>query len=267
MSSSVSPVWYRDFFTELPNEFWRRAVPPQSTTADVDFIERKLGLKPGCRIADVPCGSGRHTLALAARGHHVTGVDLSTEAIAYARRAAADVQLDIELIEADMRELPRDRSFDAAVCMGNSFGYLDITGTREFLAALAAAVRPGGGLLIDFNATAESILPCYTGEPRTIQTGDISVVGSSEYDLAGSRLISSYHYTRGEQELRTTAIHHVYTSAHLGQLLGDAGFTDVRRYGGPRDEPYELGSGRLLLTASRTASLCQSPGWLSLKDR
>lgn len=54
--------------------------------------------------------------------------------------------------------IPRDGSFDAALCMGNSFGYLDLAGTRTFV-ALAGAIRPGGGLVIDFNTTAESVLP------------------------------------------------------------------------------------------------------------
>ncbi|HMA47186.1 MAG TPA: class I SAM-dependent methyltransferase, partial [Frankiaceae bacterium] len=174
MADSVPSAWYADFFTELPNEFWRRAVPPAAAETEVDFIERRLGLPPGSRIVDVPCGSGRHTLALAARGHCVTGIDISTEAIAHARRAAADARLDVELVLADMREVPRGGSFDAAICMGNSFGYLDVVGTREFVAALAGAVRPGGGLVIDFNVAAESVLPGYTGEPRTMRTGDIT---------------------------------------------------------------------------------------------
>ncbi|HEY5115450.1 MAG TPA: hypothetical protein VIJ00_08005, partial [Nakamurella sp.] len=25
-----APDWYTEFFTELPNEFWRRAAPPKS---------------------------------------------------------------------------------------------------------------------------------------------------------------------------------------------------------------------------------------------
>lgn len=254
MSHIVSSAWYADFFTELPNEFWRRAVPPESTDVEVDFIERHVGLNPRSRIIDVPCGSGRHTLALAARGHRVTGVDISTEAIGYARRAAAEACLDVELIEAEMREIPCDGSFDAAVCMGNSFGYLDLTGTREFAVALAGAVRPSGGLVIDFNTAAESVLPGYRGEPRTMQVGDITVAATTEYDIAGSRLISGYHFTRGVEEVEVTAIHHVYTIAQLGQLLADTGFTDIAHYSGPTDEPFEIGSERLLLTARRRYS-------------
>jgi len=251
LSDHISSAWYADFFTELPNEFWRRAASPESTVADVEFIEKHLGLTPGSRILDVPCGSGRHSLALAARGHRVTGVDISTDAIAHARRTAADAHVDVEFVLADMREIPQASSFDAAVCLGNSFGYLDLTGTRKFVASLAVAVRPGGGLVIDFNATAETVLPGYTGEPRTMQTGDITVEATTEYDIAASRLISRYHFTRGAEKLSATAIHHIYTSGHLGELLTDGGFTDIERYAGPDGAPYELRAGRLILTARR----------------
>ena len=56
--SEISSAWYADFFTELPNEFWRRAVPAGATELEADFIERQLELAPGSRIVDVPCGSG-----------------------------------------------------------------------------------------------------------------------------------------------------------------------------------------------------------------
>lgn len=251
MSESVSPTWYADFFTELPNEFWRRAVPPEATEAELDFIERHLELRPGSRIIDVACGSGRHVLGLAALGHRVTGIDLSAEAIDHARRTAADTGLDVEFVLADMREQPRDGTFDAVLCLGNSFGYLDLAGTRELVAGFAATVRPGGGLVIDFNAAAESVLPGYRGEPRTMQTGDITVAATSEYDVAGSRLISGYRFSRGAEEVAVTAIHHVYTVRHLVELLTEGGFVDVDLYAGPDDAPFTVGDGRLLLTARR----------------
>ncbi|MEU4447706.1 class I SAM-dependent methyltransferase [Actinosynnema sp. NPDC050801] len=251
MSGTPSSTWYVDFFTELPNEFWRRAVPPEATAEEIDFVERRLGLAPRSRILDVPCGSGRHSLELARRGHRVTGVDLSAEAIAHARRAATG--LDVELVHADMRDIPQDNGFDAAVCLGNSFGYLEPDGLRGFAAALGGAVRAGGGLVVDFASAAESVLPGYRAEPRTMRTGDITVLATGEYDLAGSRMFSHYRFTRGDEELDVTAIHHVYTVAQVVELLSDNGFTDVELFGGPGGEPYAIGSGRLLLTARRTS--------------
>ncbi|MGX7829667.1 class I SAM-dependent methyltransferase [Actinokineospora sp. 24-640] len=251
MSGIPSSTWYVDFFTELPNEFWRRAVPPETTVEEIDFVEERLGLAPRSLVLDVPCGSGRHSLELARRGHRVTGVDLSAEAIGHARRAAAG--LDVDLVHADMREIPRDNRFDAVVCLGNSFGYLELDGLREFTAALGGAVRPGGGLVVDFASAAESILPGYQAEPRTMRTGDITVLATNEYDVAGSRMLSHYLFTRGEEELDVTAIHHVYTVAQIVDLLSGNGFTDIELFDGPSGEPYGIGSGRLLLTARRTS--------------
>jgi SAM-dependent methyltransferase len=257
VSHTVSSAWYADFFTELPNEFWRRVVPPEATAAEVDFLEEHLGLRPGARVVDVPCGSGRHTLALAARGHRVTGLDISAEAIGHARRAAEAAGLDVTLVRAEMREVAHHGTFDAAICLGNSFGYLDAAGTRAFARALAAAVRPGGGLVVDFNLAAESVLPGHTGGPRTLEVGDITAVTTSEYDVDRSCIRSHYRFRRGPggaggtEEVAVTALHHVYTSAHLGEILTDAGFTDVARFAGPDGAPYVLGAPRLLLTARR----------------
>lgn len=243
--------WYESFFTELPNEFWRRAAGPQLTAADVAFVQARLRLAPGARILDVPCGSGRHTLALAAAGYRVTGVDISAEAIGHARRAAVAAGVDVELTVADMRRIPRTGDFDAAVCLGNSFGYLGTAGLREFIAALGAAVCPGGGLVVDFNGAAESVLAGPIGAPRVMQTGDITVDAVAEYDVAASRLLSTYAFRRGEERLTATAVHHVYTIGHLTELLDEGGFTVVGRYADPDGTPFTVGAGRLLLVAER----------------
>jgi SAM-dependent methyltransferase len=175
----------------------------------------------GAAILDVPCGSGRHSLALAARGHRVTGVDISTEAIAHAREAARTADLDVTFAQADMRAIPTGAAFDAAICLGNSFGYLDPAGARAFVAALAKAIRPGGGLAIDCKLAAESVLPGPDGtvEPRIMCAGDITVEATNSYDIATSTLISRYRFSRGTETIDATALHHVYTSGHLGDLL------------------------------------------------
>jgi SAM-dependent methyltransferase len=251
MSSHVSNTWYDDFFTELPNEFWRRAVPAEATVADITFVASRLGLSPASHVLDVPCGSGRHALELAARGHHVTGIDLSAEAIAHARRQARISGLSPTFIRADMRALPDQPTFDAAICMGNSFGYLGIAETRVFVARLAAAIRPGGGLVIDFGAAAESILPSYTGVERTMDTGDIRVTATNAYDVVASRLVNTYRFTRGSEEVSISALHYIYTCAQLGEFLTDVGFGGLEYFADTDGTPFTMGAGRLLVTARR----------------
>ncbi|RZQ65826.1 SAM-dependent methyltransferase [Amycolatopsis suaedae] len=244
--------WYVDFFTELPNEFWRRIIPAESTVDEVDFVERRLGLSPGDRVVDVPCGSGRHAVELAARGYRVTGVDISAEAIEHARGAARAAGVEADLLVGDMRDIPRDGGFDAAVCLGNSFGYLDLAGTRELASALAGAVRPGGGLVVDYGAAAESVLPGFAAEARTMEAGDIVADVTTEYEVAASRLLSTYRFRRGDDELTAVAPHHVYTCAQVGAVLSDAGFTAIDLYGSTGATPFRVGDRRLLLTARRS---------------
>src|SRR4051812_11593458 len=142
-------TWYTDFSTELPNAFWRAAVPPAATAAEVAFLVGAAGLTPGSRVLDVACGSGRHALELARLGCRVTGLDVSGEAIGFARAAAAADGLALDLRVGDMRSLPADPRVDLAICMGNAFGYLDHDGTVAFLADLAGLVVPGGTLVLD----------------------------------------------------------------------------------------------------------------------
>jgi SAM-dependent methyltransferase len=244
-------AWYADFFTELPNAFWRAAVPPGLTATEVDFIIRTAGVGAGDRVLDVPCGSGRHTLELARRGCQVTGVDVSAEAVEHARRAAAVERLRVDLRLGDMRTLPTDVRVDAAVCMGNAFGYLDHAGTQKFLADLAGLVKPGGSLLLDYGFVAEALLPHLKLDEPPMTLGGIEALSVNEYDAANSRWVTSFTFRRGDEEHRGTSVQHVYTAAEVTRLVTEAGFTQVALYGDTEETPFRLGSPRLLLLARR----------------
>ena len=85
--------WFETFFSGLAVESWTRAMTPEMTSAEVDFLEKALELKRDARVLDVPCGHGRHALELAQRGYRVTGVDLSTDALDVARQHSSTVVL------------------------------------------------------------------------------------------------------------------------------------------------------------------------------
>ncbi|OLF14980.1 SAM-dependent methyltransferase [Actinophytocola xanthii] len=251
MSKDALSAWYADFFTELPNAFWRAAVPPALAAAEVDFIIRTGGLGAGARVLDVPCGSGRHSLELARRGCRVTGLDVSAEAVEHARQAAAAEGLHVDARLGDMADLPADIPVDAAVCMGNAFGYLDHAGTRKFLADLAGLVVSGGALVLDYGFVAEALLPHLELEEPPMTFGGIEAESVNEYDAANSRWITAFTFRRGDEEHRGTSVQHVYTVAEVSRLVTEAGFTRVELYGDTDGTPFRLGSSRLLLVARR----------------
>jgi SAM-dependent methyltransferase len=252
MTHDPLSTWYDDFFTELPNTFWRAAVPPGATAAELDFLTRATGLRPGHRVLDVCCGSGRHAVPLARRGCRVTGVDVSEEAIAHARHAAGRERLAVDLRVGDVRSLPTDVRADVAICMGNAFGYLEHAGTQAFLADLAGVVVPGGALVVDYGFVAESLLPGLALDEEPVTIGGVEATSVNTYDTAGSRWLTEFTFRRGDEVHRGTSVQHVYTAAEVGRLVTAAGFAGVERYGDADGSPYRLGSPRLLLVARRT---------------
>ena len=59
------------------------------TRQDADFIQEALDVSAPAKLLDVPCGGGRHCLALAGLGYEMTGVDLSTDFLTAARAESA----------------------------------------------------------------------------------------------------------------------------------------------------------------------------------
>ncbi|HZF25363.1 MAG TPA: methyltransferase domain-containing protein [Steroidobacteraceae bacterium] len=240
--------WYRTFFIAPFNELWDRVIPPQATAREAQFLLAQLEVNPGSKILDVPCGSGRISAALAAAGHDVTGVDLSVDALERARARMSAAGVTVTLRHCDMRELPHAHSFDAAVCLGNSFGYLPHAGTLDFLGALAGSLRPGARAAIHTGVCAESILTSVKPE-ETYDFGDMQFAIRNRYDVQFSRLETEFILTHGDQVWRQYGSQYVYTAAELVRMLGVAGLDVMALLSGVEGKPYALGEGELYLVA------------------
>src|SRR5262249_91447 len=135
--------WWRTFFSGPMVEGWLKATTEEQTRQEIDFIQEMLGVSPPARLLDVPCGGGRHSLALAARGYQMTGVDISAEFLAAARAVAVTGPGQVAWEQREMRDLPWSTAFDGAFSMGNSFGYDDDEGNADFFRAAARVLKPG----------------------------------------------------------------------------------------------------------------------------
>lgn len=106
---------------------------------------------PELSILDVGCAYGRDSRYLAAElGCRVVGLDPSPAAIAAARKARS-AGLEVEYVAGDLESLASDSDHSGAydvVFVSNVYHLLGPIGRRQFTAALAAAVRPGGLLFL-----------------------------------------------------------------------------------------------------------------------
>lgn len=85
----------------------------------VDWIESQC--RP-CNILELACGSGEITEMLAQDGFTVSALDLSEEMIEQAK--AKDSDHKIRFYHQDMKDLSGFGSFDAILCLCDSFNYL-----------------------------------------------------------------------------------------------------------------------------------------------
>lgn len=100
-------------------------------------------VRPGARVLDAGCGTGRVAVELARRGYDVVGVDSDASMLEVARRDAPD--LDWRL--ADLTELPADPSYDLVVAAGNVVVFLAPGTEQEVVRRLAGVLRPDGLLV------------------------------------------------------------------------------------------------------------------------
>jgi SAM-dependent methyltransferase len=242
--------WWRSFFSGVVLDMWRRALSPEQTRAEADFIQQALRVAPPARLLDVPCGNGRIAVELAARDYVLTGVDLAEGFIDEARKQSAERGLSATWHQGDMRNLPWPAAFDGAYCWGNSFGYLDDEGNAAFLKAAAGALKPGGRFALEYGAALECLLSNYQ-ERRWYEFGDILFLVANQYDPMRGRLETEYTFIRGGKADKRLGFQRAYSCSEVCGLLRAAGFTDVEAFGSIGGEPFKVGSQRLILTATR----------------
>jgi len=210
-------------------------------------------------LVDVACGPGEFALAMAQRGLRVTGVDQSPEMLAMARRSAEGKGVPVTFLEQDMRRLELPAPVDTATCLYDSLNYL-ITDAdfRQTLAAVAAALRPGGLFLFDMN-TIQGLATRWGNRVWLIQDNEDALeVDQSEFDYdTGIATLKVNAFLRRERDLyeRVREIHRErgYPVPTIDRELEAAGFEILGRWSDAEFAEITAQTGRVFY-AARLAS-------------
>jgi tellurite methyltransferase len=100
------------------------------------------------RVLDFGCGLGNLAIAAAEGGCSVLALDASQSAICYLNQRAASSALQVEAIEADLRNHEISEDFDCVVSIGLLM-FFDCATAFRVLSMLQACVRPGGIAVIN----------------------------------------------------------------------------------------------------------------------
>ncbi|HSQ21650.1 MAG TPA: class I SAM-dependent methyltransferase [Coriobacteriia bacterium] len=122
-------------------------------TREGPFFRRLFDEHDVRSVADVGAGSARHSIMYRSWGLDVTAIDPSSDMLELARENAELLGSDVRIVEGGFGDVALivGGPVDALTCTGNALPHVrSLDGLREALADFAAALRPGGVLVLHY---------------------------------------------------------------------------------------------------------------------
>jgi len=247
-----------EWWAEIFDDAYLRSLPrytERDTRREVDFIESCLGVEKDGKILDIGCGQGRHAVELAARRYQVVGIDFSLPMLARAGDLAQEKDQKINFIHQDMRELDYDKAFDAAYCVGTSFGFFDDETNEKVIKGIHGSLKPRGLFFLEV-ANRDFII---NNQPNLIWfEGDgCACMEETDFNFITSRLRVKRTILIEEtgRQIEHEFSIRLYSLHELGRMLHENGFR-VAEASGHAASPgafFGADSARLMILAERRA--------------
>jgi SAM-dependent methyltransferase len=217
---------------------------------EVEQMIALVDLEPESFVLDLCCGTGRHTLEFARKGHYVTGVDRTKIYLEKARNQARREKLSIDFIQADMRAYSNNDTFDLAIMMFTSFGYFtEPEENKQVLRNVHASLKTKGVLIMELMGKEvlarifqdrgwREIDGTYLLEDRKM---------SEDWRFINNRWIV---FKGGKIEEFSFKLR-IYSAVELADLIKKCGFGSVDIYGNLQGGPYDQSAVRLFAVARK----------------
>jgi SAM-dependent methyltransferase len=248
---SSSPNINSVFFKGIYKDAWKRIIPPGLTEAEVDFIQEIASLGENSQVLDLMCGYGRHAIELAKRGVNVTAIDNLEDYIDEIDSVAKEEKLPIRGFSADALTAELDRVYDAAICMGNSFGFFDREDATTLLKKIFNHLRPGGVFIINSWMIAEIAIK-YFKEKDWHYAGAYKCLLDYKYLLQPSRIESEQTIISPENDVEVIkGIDYIFTLGELELMFVEAGLKTKDLYSTPRKRTFRFGDTQIYIVAEK----------------
>lgn len=230
------------------------------------FLARELGRAPARSVVDLGCGPGEHLGRLTAEGWSAVGIDLSPAQIESAQRHHPQVEFHVGSM--DQLSSLTDRSFGAALCLGNVMPNIEDLTFEKTLAQLGERLLPGAVLvlqLLEFTrilsgarrAIGPTFRPPRPGSAEGDETMFLRVFTQGPdpqhvHFLPMTFTLHAYAEPAVDFDPVHRVVHRAWTEPELREHLVAAGFVEVRAFGSLQGEDHDPAqSDDLVLVARR----------------
>ena len=221
---------YRDEFVTGFVERWDQLIDWDARAkSEGQFFIDVLRARGKVSVLDVATGTGFHSVRLTEAGFDVISVDGSATMLAKAVENGRNRGLILKTVQADWRELSQriHGSYDAIVCLGNSFTHLhDEQDRLKALAEFYATLRHDGILVLDQRNYDEMLDHGFSSKHEYYYCGE-KVTAEPDYLDDG---LAHFKYTFPDGSEYTLNMFPLRKN-YVRRLLQEAGFGRVRTYG------------------------------------
>lgn len=254
----MTAKWWETLYDDLLAKVLLESTSEKDIKDTVVFLQNILKIKPGDRVFDQCCGTGRLSLALSRLGHNVVGVDLIDS---YIKKAKSHSKLDLnssnncQFICDDAFNYIPSQPAQAAFNWWTSFGYSERDAVNiEMIKRAFDSLSAGGRFALDFM----NVPGLYRSfQPQVVirikeDEGELVLIRESRIDHATGMMHKAWTYflANGNKVEHQSQVR-LYTPHQLYEFFIECGFEDVVIYGDIDGSELTLFSPRCIITGRK----------------
>ncbi|MBA4406744.1 hypothetical protein C0389_05665 [bacterium] len=205
------------------------------------------------KAADLGCGVGLDSLALAINGQIVTAFDISPKMIEETRRNAIKYNVDIAAYVHSYQTVPKrfNKEFNSVISVGNSIAHINAKQLKSAVTKMYDILLPGGKLFLHILN-----YPLIIKENKRINNianrdGKIIIrFYDFRKDDLDFNILSFQHDSPKEFQLITTK-HYPHTTGEIKSYLKEAGFTKIKFMKNFAGDKFNAGDSKDLFIEAR----------------
>lgn len=234
----------KNFYDEISG-FYGKMIDLEKNLALRTNAYKNIFPQPG-RTADIGCGIGLDSIALARNGHSVSSFDPSPLMIAEAKNNASKFNVSIDLHVHSFNSIPKKYSgfFDNIVSVGNTIAHLSPVDLKKAFKKIKQMLVPGGKLFVHI-LNYELILR-EKNRINNIAVRDGQTI-IRFYDLGNKKIrfnILTFPSATPREFRLVTTIHYPHSKKTIVNLLKEAGFYKIKLSGNFAGDPLDPGKSK-----------------------